>query len=234
VRVCTYVRAPVRALPVLAVPLSDEHGRGAHYIVDMRGDARAGHAVNMQRHGRRIAAILQPMNAAAAASHERHRALPARLRAFSARTLLALVPFENRFAQRAVDHRVSAPCVMRMHGARLMRLPDKRGDRIAAVRIGGEQMTAVVLTRSFALRGRQQRGVRSRFRERDTHAAREEARMRRLGKLGARFEHGVERIAQAGERRGLSGARRQIVRGASLCERIEEGGGGSEVVSHGR
>ena len=106
-------------------------------------------------------------------------------------------------------------------------------------------MTPVGLQRSFALRGREQRGVGGGFLERDSHAAGEDARMRRLGQMAAGFEHRVECIAQPDQRRVLHGPRHHVAFVAGLAGslgsrlaqvgqvRVQEAGGGIGVVVHG-
>ncbi len=128
------------------MPVSDERRclNGVHDVVDVRGDLRARDAVDVQRDGGCVAAIAEPVNAAPAATHKRHGAGITSLRSGGACAMLCAVPFEDRFAQRALQHRVAAPGVVCVHRACLVRQPYQRGDRIAAVRVGGQQMTAVV------------------------------------------------------------------------------------------
>ena len=93
---------------------------------------------------------------------------------------------------------------------------------------------AVIFSRAFALRRREQIGIRRGFGQRDAHAAREEGRIRRFGKFHAGFEHGVECVAQVRERRGVVRARGRFIRSGKLCgiglrngRRVLNGGLGS-------
>ncbi|MDW9257105.1 hypothetical protein C7S16_4143 [Burkholderia thailandensis] len=88
-----------------------------------------------------------------------------------------------------------------MHRAPLARFPDERHDRIAAGRIGREQVATIAGRAAFALRRREEIGRRGGFGERGAQLARERRVPRRRGFVGERAERGVEPRAKTRDRR---------------------------------
>ncbi len=152
----------------------------------------------MQRYGARggIGGIAELMNRAASRIHIGHRARRARMTPRLDRAMGDCIPAIKRFFERAIDHRIAAPCPMTMHRARLPRLPDERGDRVTVERVGGEQMTAIVPRIAHALIGAQQTRIGDRALQREAHALAERRARIRFG--GG--ECGVDFAAQSFER----------------------------------
>ncbi|CAG9192714.1 hypothetical protein PSAB6_110046 [Paraburkholderia sabiae] len=169
----------------------------AYYVVHMRRDLIARYAIDVQRDSRRAAAIAEPVNAVAPGARERHRARFARMLTHGHRAIAVRLPVVQGFRQRAVDHRIAAPRVMRVNRTRLARHPHERSDRIAAVRVGGEQMASVAGGGRFALIVREKRGIGGGFGKRSADRAGERRMQRRIVRLGAGIEGGVEGRAES-------------------------------------